>query len=142
MIIIMFKLVQSTFQKKLRIKPSLWVLIALISLCSCAHQPISLQDLQQASIELSNSKESFQWHYLKEAYEPEAFLHWLNQQRGQSLNACICLPPEEPNSEHLMLGWHKLQPILEQAQQEGFNVTTELATFVSGPVIRFYHYGL
>lgn len=115
--------------------------LAVLSLLltSCAHQSVTLADIQLAQAQLSRPQaETFFWGWKEQALpDAEEFGHWLSAQNTNQLRACICLPPEDPDTALLMQGWQKIKPLIRQSELAGFNVDVELKTTLTGPVIQF-----
>ncbi|TCS42381.1 hypothetical protein [Reinekea marinisedimentorum] len=113
------------------------VLTALL-LSGCAHQSVSLADIQLAQVQVTQPEvNEFRWAWLAQEADNSEFTQWLNRQQSRQLLACICLPPEEPDSQLLFAGWRNIQPLIEQAKQQGFAVEVELKTAFTGPEILF-----
>lgn len=113
-------------------------LIAVLALAGCAHQPVSLAEIQLAQAQLAKpEQQAFRWAWEEHAISRSEFADWLQSQPTGQLIACICLPPNEQASPLLMQGWQNIQPLIDTAERSGFGVEVELKTTFTGPELVF-----
>lgn len=118
----------------------LFYITMLTLMLGCAHQPVSLAQLQaiNPAEDQSTTSNEFVWQWEHETDEALIFVRleqWLPQQSSGTGRVCLYLPNDEQRLQRLTVGWQRLRAIQQIMAAKGFRFIAELCGHADEPVI-------
>jgi hypothetical protein len=117
----------------------------LALLASCAHQSVSLAQLQAVNpnVMLTVPKMQvpgeFVWYWEEETEASAVFenmMRWLPQQGSKTGRLCLSLPNDDQRLQRLTTGWQHVRTVQQMTVAQGYNFQPALCGASQAPEIR------